>query len=515
MVKKNKVVRWFKKHRSTIILYVMLAVVATVFVFLFSLSTSPIYRDHPAYAGVYDGADSLHFQTDGQNWLHGRIPYRDTFDHKGPIIYLINMLGWLIGGESRYGLIPFQIIALTITLIFAWKISQLVKKSPLWGAMSVGLMLLCMIPGYSSGNSVQEYNLPFIMMAMYYMVQYFYAKKLGEHNPWWAFAYGIAIGACLLLQLTHAIPICAGILVIFIVLASQKRWQNLGKNLLYGLAGVLVMWVPFALYFLVNGAFGDFIYCTIIFNFSYAGNIGSWLHGMSSGLIRYFIMTFIPFFCAGIAAALAWTRGKKAYASMLLITFVLEAYLFLSAQCYPQYALPTVFQVLLLLNEIILFEHKEEVKNFAFVGMVGTVVFFAATLLIDRTMTLADQYNTIRKAGQEGIGYERLMEKYLPEIRKTSFTAFGDNPFKGVYVRYKLVSPNKVPLIQNWLSAFTEKVKNEVQADFRENRATYILTDEDFAYDEQYGIGEVLKKYYVKLDSDNNGKYAMYKLKES
>lgn len=509
----KRISSFLRKNKKTIALYGILCLVATAFVFLFSLSTSPLFKDYPSYSGVYDGADSLHFQTDGQNWLHGRIPYRDTFDHKGPIIYLVNMLGWWLGGEGCYGIIVFQIIALTITLIYAWKLSQLAKKSVLWGGISIAIMLIIMISGYSAGNTVQEYNLPFLIIAMYYLVRYFYEPKPGVHNPKWAFIYGITIGACLLLQLTHAIPVCAGILVIIVVLIKQKQWKNLWQNILYGFAGVLVMWIPFAVYFWINGALGDFIYCTLIFNFEYASNIGTWLRGATGEMLYYFITTFLPFLALAIAAVLAFVRKRKTYAAMLLVAFVLEAYLFLSARCYPQYALSITFQTILLLNEIILFEHKESVYKAAYIGMISLVTIVTYNQLIDRAKCLVDQYNAIRKAGAEGIGYEEIMNRHLDDIKNTSFTVFGDNPTKGVYVRYKLVSPNRVPLIQSWLSSFTDTVKEDVQNDFRNNRAEYLLVDGS-ANDPNYGITEILQDYYRKIDASADGRYILYKLVE-
>lgn len=511
-VRRGQFLSFWNKNRKTIILYMALCLVATVFVFLFSLSTSPIFRDYPAYAGVYDGADSLHFQTDGQHWLHGRIPYRDTFDHKGPIIYLVNMLGWWMGGESCYGIMVFQIISLTVTLVFAWKLSQLAKKSVLWGGISITIMLILMIAGYSAGNTVQEYNLPFLMIAMYYLVRYFYQPELGDHDPKWAFIYGISIGACLLLQLTHAIPVCAGVLVILGVLIVQKRWKNLRQNLLYGTVGVLVMWVPFAMYFLLNGALGDFIYCTLIFNFEYASNIGTWLRGMTGETLYYFITTFLPFLCLIPAAILAFARKKNAYATMMLITFALEAYLFLSARNYPQYALPITFQTLLLLNEIILFEHSDSIRQATYIGMISLMAVVTYNQLLDRATNLVDQYNMIRKAGSEGIGYEPLMDRHLDEIRNTTFTAYGHNSLKGIYVRYKLVSQNRVPLIQNWLSSFTEDVKKDIYQDFQDNRAEYLLVEDDSAKDPIYGISDILQKYYQKIDQDSNNHYVLYKL---
>src|SRR5258708_38768094 len=39
----------------------------------------------------------------GRGILHGGIPYRDFWDHKGPLIYYINALGLLLAGKAHLG----------------------------------------------------------------------------------------------------------------------------------------------------------------------------------------------------------------------------------------------------------------------------------------------------------------------------------------------------------------------------------------------------------------------------
>ena len=83
---------------------------ATLFVLLFSYSTSPLYSNYLTYGGEASAGDSLQFQTIGKAWLDGAIPYRDALDHKGPLLFFINMLGFLLGGGTRYGIVILQII---------------------------------------------------------------------------------------------------------------------------------------------------------------------------------------------------------------------------------------------------------------------------------------------------------------------------------------------------------------------------------------------------------------------
>ena len=506
---------FWQKYWKSIALYAALALLATVFVLVFSISTSPLYSGYYSYGGAIDGGDSLHFQTDALSWLQGRVPYRDFFDHKGPIVYLVNLLGFLLGGGTRYGIIFFQILALTVTLVFVWKISQLAKKSYLWGGISVVITLAFLAVSYNVGNTVQEYNLPFITAALYLMVKYFYQPKLGEHNPKWALVYGIGIGACIMLQITNAILLCVGILTIGIVLLRQKLWQNLWKNCLYGLLGIAIVCVPFVIYLLWNHALGDFIYCTIFFNLDYAHNIGSWLHEANSGFISLLWSTYIPLFALFGAAALALYRKKVAYAAMLLGAFVLELYLLLTGRLFVQYAVVYLCQMVLLLNELYFFKDTTRERTLFLMGMVSLMTLLTYNQLYNRSLAIIDQYNAVRAATNHEPEYMQIIDKHYDDLKATSFSSYGDSEFKGLYAKYKLVSPNRFPLIQRWLGAFAEPVKEAVQKDFQEHQANYILTDEKYARDPELGIGAILDRDYRKIDSSKDKRFILYQLKEA
>lgn len=74
-----------------------------------STSTSPLYNI--PYAG-----DTAMFQTIGKYWAEGSLPYVDLWDSKGPLIFAVNALGYLLTGQ-RWGIMIIQVICLFITLI--------------------------------------------------------------------------------------------------------------------------------------------------------------------------------------------------------------------------------------------------------------------------------------------------------------------------------------------------------------------------------------------------------------
>jgi hypothetical protein len=42
----------------------------------------------------------------GRSMLGGRVLYRDVFDHKGPVLYLLYGLAGLVGGTDFRGTLP-------------------------------------------------------------------------------------------------------------------------------------------------------------------------------------------------------------------------------------------------------------------------------------------------------------------------------------------------------------------------------------------------------------------------
>ena len=67
--------------------------------------------------------DSSVFTYVGRVMQQGGMPYLDTFDHKGPLLYLIEVLGLTIHREI--GIWILEVLSLTIGLIYAYRCARL------------------------------------------------------------------------------------------------------------------------------------------------------------------------------------------------------------------------------------------------------------------------------------------------------------------------------------------------------------------------------------------------------
>lgn len=520
--------RAFWRRRRGQILEALFCLIAAIgFVLIFSESTSPLYSDYYNYGGIGDYGDSLQFQTVGKGWAEGLIPYRDLFDHKGPLAFLVNALGFLIGFGSRYGIVVFQIIALFVVLEFIFKFAALVSKRRVWGVISSLIFLIYYTYCYVCGNSVQEYNLPFIMAACYYAVKFLAGPTTkAKHPPKYAFLYGICAGACLMIQATNAILVAALVLVIGIVLLYRRHFVNLWQNIAAGLAGILIVVVPFVVYFAANGALADMIYTVFLYNLEYADHMPSWLNGASGYSVTFFILRFLPYVILPVVIFLAYRRGQKAYAGALTIAFIIETCFFLSMRAYYQYTIPVLPQIILLLNELLIWRRTLQRRTFApelrfvWVGVVTVISMLCYNITMDRISNRVDVFQAVRAAGattEYDAGYEELMETYVLAQDEngaaicSSFTAIGHDYLKGIYLRYNLLPNNRYFTIQRWHTLYSDTIAAYITAEFNENNPDCVLVDPNPGNTDLSLYQSTLDEKYVVLGENDD--YMLYKLK--
>ena len=106
-----------KKTLSRLPRVVRLAVLSAVLLALCSKS-SPLYAFN-------DWMDANIFFTMGRSMLGGRVLYRDVFDHKGPVLYLLYGLAGLVGGTDFRGVLVLEIIAMTSFLYTGLRTAEL------------------------------------------------------------------------------------------------------------------------------------------------------------------------------------------------------------------------------------------------------------------------------------------------------------------------------------------------------------------------------------------------------
>lgn len=139
------------------------AVVLTSILFTITfllMSKSPIHF----WVGSDVETDSAVYSTIAMIMEKGYIPYRDSFDHKGPLIYLLNYLGRQISVYRGIWLIEF--VTLFFTLFMMYRIGRLCCSR----LSTIVILLFVSAPlfgFYEQGNKVEEFAMPFIALSLY------------------------------------------------------------------------------------------------------------------------------------------------------------------------------------------------------------------------------------------------------------------------------------------------------------------------------------------------------------
>lgn len=283
--------------------------------------------------------DSSVFLYMGQRVLDGGIPYRDVWDHKGPLIYYIDALGLGIGSGSRWG-----VWLLEALFVFgaAWlAFDFMTKVFSRWPAVfATGLFLLKLNLVLDDGNLVEEYALLF-----QFLMLWLFWRGLQTHRPL-TFGWIGAVAALgfLLRPNIVAIPLAIGGYLIWEALAQRKDivWKQIGAALGGGLLTLAVV----TLYFYINGALTDFWSAAFSFNFVYdAANFGERWNAVQFGLELLAPATLFAL-TAWIFAFVAFRAKGRRFASLrpllliLLLALPLEILLTsLPRLSYPHYYL--------------------------------------------------------------------------------------------------------------------------------------------------------------------------------
>ena len=267
---------------------IALFILSVVFISVFSSSTSPWL------AGKSRGFDSEIFMVIGKNWANGLLPYVTAWDHKGPMIFLANAIGYLLTG-NHIGIYLVQIACLFLTLLFTFKSFRLFQ-SPWRSFIFTVVILLALSINYETGNLTEEYILP-LMAAFYYkLLKYFYIDHECQKDLLTiAFLGGLILAFSFLSRLTNALGVCLGCLALFIFLIRDKKYQAAMKAVCFYIGGFALLTLPIIGYFYAHDALDDLWFGTITFNVKNSQVVGGRILE-SPFYIMYFFLKFIHSF---------------------------------------------------------------------------------------------------------------------------------------------------------------------------------------------------------------------------
>ncbi len=207
----------------------------------------PLERDEGAYATV------------ATLWQHGAVPYRDAWDHKPPLIYLLYRLLPLGGATTAWTLRTWGTGYFMLGLLLVYWIGRRLWDRP----TATVAMLLYAVAGSAfvlQGvvlNTEQALVVP-ALAALWCLLRWIEVGRW-QTATW----FGVCLAAVALIKPT-AVP-----LLVPLLLLGWRPRQPLLASIVALMGGAAVVIVPFALYFLLQGAWPAMLFALITYNARY------------------------------------------------------------------------------------------------------------------------------------------------------------------------------------------------------------------------------------------------------
>ena len=230
---------------------IVIALTFWSFLVLFVMSPdSPIH-------GPWMRTDSACFYMAGKAWMNGLTPYVDFSDSKGPLLWLIYGISYLISPGSYWGIYIISAIFYTITFYYNFKIANIFLHNKQY-ALAITLLMTLAYFGFDFHFEirVEDFATSFLSIALYQLFIIIYS---GDNNN--AYCRLTLIGCCFTaaLLMKFSIAIMFGIIILLALwyyICEQKQFI-IPLSLIIG--GGIGLALPFFIYLALVGAFFPFV----------------------------------------------------------------------------------------------------------------------------------------------------------------------------------------------------------------------------------------------------------------
>ena len=226
---------------------------------------------------VQDWVDPNCFFTTAKSMANGSVLYRDIFEQKGILLYALHIIGYYISNTSFLGVFFIQAAWFSGFLLIAYKTARLYLDR-LYSLVILPLLSLLLLTsnGYSSGDSAEEFCLPFLAFGLYVLLKHLADRQCNAIPLHTMFICGILAGCVLWIKYTILGFWIGFILAVIIIYLRQKMNTELLKGLIIFCLGGALVSAFCLLYFISNNAVGDLFEIYFELNiFGYSPNSAS------------------------------------------------------------------------------------------------------------------------------------------------------------------------------------------------------------------------------------------------
>ena len=229
----------------------------SVIVLLLMSMDSPLHH-------IYMRVDSAWFFMEGKAMMNGMRPYVDFTDSKGPLLWLIYGIGYLLSPRNYVGVYVLSCLCYGGILYYNYKTAKL-----LLGDDRRSLLVALLMPWfyflYWFHNEIraEDFSTLYVSSSLYYLFQLLYGETgKGGELPRTAIIRGLVMGVSFvaLMLIKWNLAVMQGIMIVIAFWYYVCENSRKAPSFLNGvIIGALALFLPFFFYLLIMGSFTAFI----------------------------------------------------------------------------------------------------------------------------------------------------------------------------------------------------------------------------------------------------------------
>ncbi len=466
----------------------------------------------------YTGIDESVFFTVGSSLLEGYLPYRDLFDHKGPLLYYIYAIAQY-DSFGKMGIFVLQTLAWSISIFAVWKTFRLFIKRE-FSMLLLVVFSFCSFPCIEGGGLTEEWSLPVSCVLLYIVLQ-----NLKSHNSvsgisgWIWLSLGSGVAWHSLLRITNAGVTCGIIFALMLMLLYEKSYKKAVFSVVWMLIGFLIVLLPIISIFIIEKACSELWYGLYEFNHKYAISAFGWHRVLRVAMMITPSILVILLICC-------LCKLSRLKAKIKLLIFIVS--IFTTVSLFPGYAFghyfvnysPIICCSLIVLGVFIEdYLHVAKIKKYLLVS--------ASSLFLVTPFILLFFVPTLRPAVKNQLMHglrcafapERLVEDYNKYVtakrfgelikKSDSSKVLAIDCSAEIYFYMGIKPCNKFFFSQSTLSLADQEIKKHVVSclDSEEHAPVWlVLPKQDM--DEQQSVNKInkdfasrIKEHYYYVDS--------------
>lgn len=337
----------------------------------------------------------------------GSVLYRDIWDNKPPLLYVIYAL---VNG-SLFGVKLFSMIAGVASIVVLFLLSRVLFQQRRSVYVSTGIFSILFALPLLEGNIANAENFMVFPILLGFLVIY-------THKPWdsnkrcfgWA---GFLFGVAFLIKVVAVFEVIAVMLFLWMVSLLEKKDLSILRNKAFRsnmlmFTGAFIFPICVSLvYFLMHGALGDYFRATFSKNVGYVGVQNYFLFPLGWLVIKCSIVLVLT----GIIFKFREKLGKRGIA--IALWYVFSGFsAFFSDRPYTHYILMLLPPFSLLCG--LLFEKKVHRTFILGILIVTTILVYSNFRLYTRVMPYYQNYVGFMLQTRSEYEYQRFFDRLTP-----------------------------------------------------------------------------------------------------